>query len=312
MFRKINNRYLSIVFIALLIIVIVFIFLDSDRNERTFREVLVDIDSTAASKLVIISQANNFQPLNIYKQTDGWFVELENGKTARVTNQKAEQAFKDLTGIKPKRLTARGEDKWNSFKVDSTGTRVQVFEGDNITLDIVLGRFNYQQQPRSVSTYVRLFNDNDIYEVDGFLAMTFNQKADAFRDGSIVSGDFNTWNNLKFDYPADSSFTLTKLNNKWFINNVETDSLTTVNYLRKLSSFSRTNFADDVEIKPDQNPTYNLTITDANLEFTEVKAFVDTNYVVISSQNQDTKFDGKSFGSSLFVGQSSFFKPLSE
>jgi hypothetical protein len=308
MFRKINNRILSIVFIALLIIVVVFIFLDSDRNERTFREVLVDIDTNAVTKLVIISQAGNFQPLNIFKQNDEWFVELENGKTARVTYQKIEQSFKDLTGIKPKRLAARGQDKWNSFKVDSTGTRVQVYEGNNNTLDIVLGRFNYQQQPRSVSTYVRLFNDNDVYEVDGFLAMTFNQKADAFRDGTIVSSDFNTWNNLKFEYPADSSFALAKLNNKWFINNVETDSVETVNYLRRLSNFSRTNFADDALINLNQTPTYYLTITDTDLEFTEVKAFVDTNYVIISSQNPDTKFDGNSFGSSIFVGQSSFFK----
>jgi hypothetical protein len=308
MFRKINNRILSLVFIALLIIVVVFIFLDSDRNERTFREVLVDIDTSAVTKIVILSQANNLQPLNIYKQNDEWFVGLESGKSARVTNQKIEQAFRDLTGIKPKRLAAKGEAKWNSFKVDSTGTRVQVFEGNNNTLDIVFGRFNYQQQPRSISTYVRLFNDNDVYEVDGFLAMTFNQKADAFRDGTIVSGDFNNWTNLNFDYPADSSFTLTKLNNKWFINNVETDSVKTANYLRTLSNFSRTNFADDAEINPDQSPTYNLTVTDANLEFTEVKAFVDTSYVVISSQNPDTKFDGKTFGSSIFVGQSSFFK----
>ncbi len=308
MFRKINNRILTLVFIALLIIVVVFIFLDTGGNERTFREVLVDIDTSAVTKIVISSQANNFQPLNIFKQNNEWHVELENGKTARVTNQKIEQSFKDLIGIKPKRLAARGEEKWNSFKVDSTGTRVQVFEGDNNTLDIVLGRFNYQQQPRSVSTYVRLFNDNDVYEVDGFLAMTFNQKADAFRDGSIVKGDHNNWTNLKFDYPADSSFTLTKTNTKWFIGGVETDSVKTVNYLRRLSNFSRTNFADDAVINPDQTPTYHLTITDTNLEFTEVKAFVDTSYVITSSQNPDTKFDGKTFGNSIFVGQFSFFE----
>jgi hypothetical protein len=302
MFRKINNRILSVVFIALLIIVVVFIFLDSDRNERTFREVLVDIDTTAVTKLVIISQASNFQPLNIYKQNNEWFVELASGKSAHVTNQKIEQSFKELTAIKPKRLAARGQDKWNSFKVDSTGTRVQIIEGDNVTLDIVLGRFNYQQQPRSVSTYVRIFHDNDVYEVDGFLALTFNQNADAFRDGTIVSGDSNNWNNLKFDYPADSSFTLSKNNNKWFIDGVETDSLKTANYLRTMSNFSRTNFADDAEIKPNQVPTYNLTITDANLEFTEVNGFVDTSYVIISSQNPDTQFDGISFGSSIFVG----------
>jgi len=307
MFRKINNRFLSVVFIVLLVLVVVFIFLDSDRNERTFREVLVDIDTSAVTKLIIYSQASNFLPLNIYKQKNEWFVELTNGKSAHVTHQKIEQSFSELSDVKPKRLAARGQDKWNSFKVDSTGTRVQVYEGDNLTLDIVLGRFNYQQQPRSVSTYVRLYNDNDIYEVDGFLALTFNQNADAFRDGTIVSGDFNTWNNLKFEYPADSSFTLKMNNNKWFINEVETDSVKTINYLRTLSNLSRSNFADGADVEP-TNPTYNLTIADENLEFTEISAYVDTNYVITSTQNPDTKFDGKTFGSTIFVEQSSFFK----
>jgi len=305
MFRKINNQFLSVVFIVLLVLVVVFIFLDSDRNERTFREVLVDIDTSAVTKIVIYSQASNFLPLNIYRDNNEWFVELTNGKSAHVTNQKIEQSFNELTAVKPKRLAARGQDKWNSFKVDSTGTRVQVFEGGNITLDIVLGRFNYQQQSRSVSTYVRLYNDSDVYEVDGFLALTFNQNADAFRDGTIVSGDFNIWNNLKFDYPADSSFTLKKNNNKWFINRVETDSVKTINYLRTLSKLSRSNFADGADVEPN-NPTYNLTIADENLEFTEISAFVDT--IFTSTQNPDTKFDGKTFGSTIFVEQSSFFK----
>lgn len=308
MFRKINNRYLSVVFIVLLVFVVVFIFLDSDKNERTFREVLVDIDTSAVTKMVIYSQASNFQPVNISKQNNQWVVELANSKSAPVTNQKIEQSFKELISVKPKRLVARGKDKWNSFKVDSTGTRVQVFEGGNIKLDIILGRFNYQQQPRSVSTYVRLYNDNDVYEVDGFLAITFNQNADAFRDGTIVNADSNTWNNLKFDYPADSSFILNKINNKWFINEVGTDSTKTANYFRTLSKLSKSNFADEIEINPIKNPSYNLTITDANLAFTEVSAYVDTNYVITSSQNPDTKFDGKTFGSTIFVGQSTFFK----
>jgi len=308
MFQKINNRLLGIIFIVLLIFVVVFIFLDSDRNERTFREILVDIDTSSVTKLVIYSQANKFQPLNIYKQDNEWFVDLPSGKSARVPNQKIERSFTELSSIKPKRLAARGEDKWNSFKVDSTGTRVKVFEGNNNTLDIVLGRFNYQQQPRSVSTYVRLSTDSDVYEVDGFLAMTFNQNADAFRDATIVNADNNAWNNLKFDYPADSSFTLNKLNNKWFINGVATDSAKTKRYLTTLSKLSRSTFADEMEIDPNRKPTYELTITDSSLNFTEINAFVDTNYVITSSQNPDTKFNGKTFGNTIFVGKSSFFK----
>jgi hypothetical protein len=308
MFNKINNRLLTILFIVLLGLVVVIFFINSDKNERTFRDKLVDIDTTAVTEMIIHSRANNFEPLKIFKEKNKWFVNLKNGKTAAVPDAKMTQSFNELAAVKPKRLASRMKEKWGDFQVDSTGVRVQIFEGSKSSLDIVLGRFNYQQQPRQVSTYVRLYNDNDVYEVDGFLALTFNQDADAFRDGTIIKADYNTWNNLKFEYPSDSSFTLTKLNGKWSINNIETDSAKTVNYLKRIATLSNNNFADDFELMPNMIPVYNLTIGNENLQFIEVSAYVDSlNYIVTSSQRPDALFDGKTFGNTLFVNKGSFY-----
>jgi len=308
MFSKINNSLLAALFVVLLGFVVIVFFLNSDKNERTFRDVLVDIDTTAVTEMVIYSRANNFEPLKIFKENESWFVNLKNGKTGDVADSKMTQIFTELVSIKPKRLASRSKDKWGDFQVDSSGARVQIKENGKTSLDIIIGRFNYQQQPRSVSTYVRLSNDNDVYEVDGFLAMTFNQNADAFRNGSIIKDDFNSWNNLKFEYPADSSFTLTKLGGKWMIDNIQTDSAKTINYLRRISNFSRNNFADDNVIETSLGPAYKLTISNENLEFIEVSAFVDSvNNIVTSSQRPEVLFDGKSFGNTLFVGKNSFF-----
>ena len=176
-------------------------------------------------------------------------------------------------------------------------------------MDIVIGRFNFQQQPQSVSTYVRLHNDVDVYEVDGFLALTFNKDANAFRDGTVIKDDSNNWTQLQFDYPADSSFTLSKINNKWYVDNIKTDSTETANCFRRLSNLSQDKFADDVVINSDQKSMYKLTITTDKLEFIELTASVDsTNYVIISSENPEAKFDGKFFGSTVFVGKENFFK----
>ncbi|GMR25634.1 MAG: DUF4340 domain-containing protein [Ignavibacteria bacterium] len=309
MFKKASNNLLGLIFVVLLLVVVIFFFLDSGKNERTFREVLVDIDTSAVTQIFVFSKANNYQPVKVFKHNNKWHVELRNGKTASVTEQKIKQTFLELTSIIPKRLAARNKEKWSEFQVDSTGTRVQVFEGDNPTLDIVIGRFNYQQQPRSVSTYVRLYKDVDVYEVDGFLALTFNQDANAFRDGTVIKDDSNSWTKLQFNYPADSSFTLSKINNKWYVKNIEADSAKTANYLRRLSNLSQNKFADDVVIQTEQKPTYKLTISNEKLEFIEVAAYVDsTNYVLISSENPETKFDGKSFGNTIFVSYKSFLK----
>jgi hypothetical protein len=309
MFKKASNNLLGLVFVVLLLVVVILFFFDSGKNERTFREVLVDIDTSAVTQILVFSKANNYQPIKVFKQNNKWLVELKNGKTAPVTDQKISQTLSELNSIIPKRLAARNKEKWGEFQVDSAGTRVQVFEGDDSSLDIVIGRFNYQQQRQSVSSYVRLHNDVDVYEVDGFLALTFNKNADAFRDGTVIKDDPNSWTKLQFDYPADSSFTLNKLNNKWYINDIETDSAKTASYLRKLSNFSQNKFVDDDLIQTDQKSTYKLTISNDKLEFIELAAYVDsTNYVILTSENPEAKFDGKIFGSTVFVGNESFLK----
>ena len=66
---------------------------------------------------------------------------------------------------------------------------------------------------------------------------------------------------------------------------------------------------DETDIGKDQTFNYKLTITDENLNFNEVNAYVDSNnYVITSSQNEDTRFDGKTFGNTIFVGKASFLK----
>ena len=304
---NLNNKTLGIIFILLLVIVLFLFFFESGKDERTFRAELVNIDTSSVSQIIIHTKTGK-NPVRIFKEGKDWNVELLNGNTAHVTDQKINHMLQELIAIKPRRLAARGEEKWNAYQVDSTGTRVQVYEGDDITLDIIIGRFNYQQQPRSISTYVRLNNDTDVYEVDGFLSVTFNQNPDAYRDGTIIKGDSNTWTQLQFQYPADSSFTLLKNNNKWFINGIETDSIKTANYLRTISNFTRNNFADSVEIKKSV-PDYKLSITNSNLEFIQINGYANPNgFTIVSSQNPDTKFDGKTFVKTLFVEKSNFFK----
>ena len=94
----------------------------------------------------------------------------------------------------------------------STGSKVKVIEGSKTAFDLVVGRFSFQQ-PRAMNTFLRLYNDIDVYKVDGFLDMTFNQDANVFWDGPVIKSDYNTWQQLQFTHPADSSFQMAKSGN---------------------------------------------------------------------------------------------------
>lgn len=303
---KINNKTLALLFAALLVIVILFVLLDSGKNERTFRQVLVDIDTSSVTEILIYPKSQNHQEVKLFKSADGWKVTLASGNTANVADKRISDLYTQLLAILPKRLAARDEGKWNELQVDSTGSRVKVLEGSEVTLDLVIGRFSFQQ-PRTMNTFVRLYNDTDVYEVDGFLDMTFNQGANSFRDGTVINDDFNSWTQLQFNYPADSSFRLIKTGDDWFLNDVKADSSKTVNYLRRLSKLSNSSFIDDFNPENFINPTYTLNISTADLQFIELKGIADsTRYLVHSSENPEACFDGNSVGKTIFVGKSEF------
>lgn len=301
-----NNKLLAIIFGILLILgILIFVFFEKN-NERTFRGVLVDVDTSAVTEILIYPKSQNHNEVKLFKYENNWRVTLPSGRSAKVAPQRITSLFDQLLAIKPKRLAARDESKWNELQVDSTGSRVKVFQGSKLALDLVIGRFSFQQ-PRTMNTFVRLYNDKDVYEVDGFLDMTFNQGANIFRDGTIIKSDYKNWQQIQFNYPADSSFQLVKSGNSWLLNGKATDSLKTTNYLNRLANFSNNNFIDDVNIDNLSPPSFSLNITTSDLQFIEIKAYQDTSKIVIhSSQNPEAWFDGSSISKSIFVGKSTF------
>lgn len=307
MFGKKGNKTLGILFAVLLVVAVLLYFTDIGKKERTFKDVLVDIDTASVTQILIYPKSQNHQEIKVYKENNEWKLPLPNGKIARVPTEKVTNLFTQLLSIKPKRLAGRGISKWGEFQVDSTGTEVKVIEDGATTLDIILGKMSFQQ-PRTVNTFVRLAKDNDVYEVDGFLDMTFNQDSKVLRDGTIINSDYNTWQTISFSYPADTSFQISHVDNKWLLNGMKADSVKTVNSLRALSKLSNTDFIDDIgEDDLLLSPTYKLTIETQTSQTIEVEAFVDSARTIIkTSQNPDTYFDGKNILKRIFLSQKKF------
>lgn len=300
----------GIVFAVLAVIVLALVLFDSGKTERTFKSTLVEIDSTSVTEILIYPKTTNHREVRLYKVDDEWKVDVE-GKTVSVPKDKIKNLIDQLFTIKPKRLAARDESKWADLQVDTTGTRVKVKEGSDVTLDIVLGKFTFKQ-PRSMFSFVRLSEDPEVYEVEGFLDMTFNKDESAFRNASVISDDSNLWTRLAFDYPADSSFQMLKVNDKWTTGDIELDSTAVANYLRQLSRITNNNFIDDVPAGISTNDfVRRLRIDTDGGRVITVQTYEDTaNVVISSSMNTESYFDGKTnkFDEKIFKGLSHFLK----
>jgi hypothetical protein len=311
MFKNISSKNLLIVFGALLVIAAFFVYNDSSREVRTFKRDIVNIDTTAVTAISIYPKATNHKEVRLFKEGNYWRVRLENNNSVPAEETKIKNLINQLSEIKANRVAAQDESKWSEYQVDSSGTRVKVFEGNDNILDIILGKFSYQQ-PRSMASYVRIRGDQNVYEVNGFLEFAFNQKPDYFRNNTLVNDNHSRWESLTYIYPADSSFRLVKdTSGYWTINNIRTDSAKTDSFLRTLARISGNEFIDNPDRSLLGKANYTLTIESSEtVPPSSIKITAYQDNIIHSSQNPDAYFNGNanSLWQKIFAGKNYFLE----
>jgi hypothetical protein len=297
---KFNNRTLLIVFLALAGILILTRVFTSKRAERTLVTDLVEIDTGRISNIYIYPQAEQGAELAFSRIGSTWKVTRDD-LTAAADPYSVGNALDELLNLKADRLVARSEDKWPDFHVnDSLGTRVVIKEGKKTTLDMIIGRFNYQPPPGGYRgygqqygtgiTYVRNTDDKAVYAVEGFLAMSFNQGFNSWRDQALCRLTRDQVTRVVFEYPSDTGFVAQKLDVNWTINGILADSTSMAQYLNGLSRKSHSNFADG--FSPVSAPDYQVTFEGANMDPILIRAYSQPGNEVIlhSSINPDSYF----------------------
>lgn len=309
MFNNFSNKKLIIVFSVLLVVVVLMFLIDSNPNESTFNKDIIEINTADVTAISIYPKVTNHKEVKLYKQGNDWLVNLENGKTAGVPQEKVDGLLNSFDKMKPTRVVTKSPGKWSNFQVDTSGTQVKVFEGENLALDIVIGKYTFKQN-RSLSSYIKLSDENDVYEVDGLLSITFNQNANFFRDFHLIFDSYNNWDKVIFTYPGDSSFTLIKNDSNWFINGVGTDSSKTANYLNSLSTLTNSNFEDNVDRSLLTKAYYTITIESKTKGTINITSFGnDENAIIHSSMRPEIYFKAgaKAFMERTFVGKRNFY-----
>ena len=291
MFNKISVKTLAGLFVVLLLIVAYLLFFKSGE-ERSFRKDLVNIDTAKVNEIYIYPK-NKKEEIYLKKDASGWKVKIAGDKYVPAQKNKVVNMLNDLMKVKPAGLAARDNSKWHEFQVDSSGTRIKVMENGEPSLDIVIGRFAFQQ-PNSVSTYVRLSNDVDVYRTDGYLGISFSRSANDFRNSTVIESNKTKWAKLSYRYPSDSSFVLVHQEKRWKIGNTLTDSLKTEQLLNSLGHVTSTDFNDNFTPGQFTQPAYDLVIDLNDTTSIRVNAFIDSSKVILhSSQNPESYFTAK-------------------
>jgi len=296
MFKKIKTLHLALVFGVLLLVVFFVESSEETKSKGTFNKDLVNVEIDKVSAIKILTKAKN--EVDLIKSDGSWQIKLGDSKFGKADDEKIVSAIDQIAIIKPSNLVSTNKEQYNEYQVDTSGVRVRVFEGDKLTLDIILGKFSYKSQ-REMYTYIRLTDAAEVYSVEGLLDITFNRQPEFWRYDVIIDSDPEDWTKLTYTYPGDSSFTLELKENGWFLDGIiQADSNKVIKkYFPRLKYLSNSNFADDVNSSSLRSPLMSLKIDVDGEEPIVINGYPsitdDSSFVITSSLNIDAAFTVK-------------------
>lgn len=307
MYRKTSIKVLTTIFSVLLAVVVLVGIIDSRKSGRTFRSELVNVNKGDVTAIEVFPRAANGERILLVKEDSLWKVEA-NGKKFPADQVLAGSMVDELNGLKPERVAATGKSRWNQYEVsDSLATKVRLLKGKEVLTELFLGKFTYSREGK-MATYLRLASDNRVYGVDGMTGMTFNRNVNAFRDKTVIRSAVSDWVRLTFTCPADSSFTLQKVNDKWMIDNSPVDLASVASYLSSVANLTETGFAETL---PSGVPTHRLLIEGNNqMQPIQISGYPggENSIVIESSQNRGNYFNSPELVKKVFISKGSLLK----
>jgi hypothetical protein len=298
---KFNNRTLLVVFVVLAVIFVISRLPGVKKSERSLDTDIVSIDTARVSGLLLYPASEQGSELAFSRSGGSWTVSNA-GVSATADTRSVTSALSELMNLKAVQLVARSEERWGDYQVnDSLGTRVVVKEGNKTTLDLVVGRFQYQPPPQnsynpyqrnqvSGKTYIRLTEEKEIYAVEGFLAMSLNQPFQSWRDKTVTDFRSSNLTRVSFDYPADSGFVAQKNEGGWMVAGIMADSASMASWVNGVARKSHREFADGFQ--PAGEPDFRVSFEGDNMSPQMVGAYIEEDGQVIlnSSVNAGTWF----------------------
>ncbi|UXX78215.1 DUF4340 domain-containing protein [Reichenbachiella carrageenanivorans] len=298
--KKLSNIKLISVLVALCLIYFVVDFTGGKSKSKSLKSELVSID-TAKVTQIYVDGARGKQ-VQLDRVQGEWELTLPNDKKVLASPSAVDNALFALNSIKPSRIATKSEAKWKDYQVDSTGTRVKVFEGGDQTLDLVIGRFGMEGQ-RAYHTYVRLYDDKEVYVAKDFMGFSVSADPSAYRDQVLARINKDSVASITFNYQADSSFRLERVGTAWQVNGEPADSAVVAKYLGGLNYVSGKEYMDEenkltvpvMSAAVDMNDGYTVLFDGYQLE---------DEWVFHSSTNESGYFKDMAILDKVFVGKS--------
>jgi len=285
--KKLNIKILIAVLVVLTGVFVLSRVFRSPGLESNLKKSLVDIDTAIVTEVRILPAKDRANEIKLVKEGNNW-----NVATAKQKSLSDVGSVKSMLGmmqnLKIQRLASRKKDNWETYNVGDKGTYVSVFAGSKKVADLTIGKTGVAQGGegiRTVFTYVRLSNENEVYSVDGFIESHFNRDFNDWRNKAFLRVKSDLITKLTFMYPADSGFVLSKKDSLWFIGNEKADLAKVQRFTSPIAFKNLIDFAEGF-VAPGA-PPFTLTIESQNGILASVEAWKDGDKWILKSTEQN-------------------------
>ena len=294
-----KNQTLIVILGALLLIYLGTRFFGSDR-ERSFNPEIVDLDTSGVTRVVITPKDTASDPFTLQRTGNQWTVSNES-ESYSATSASIGSLLSNLINIKAERIVTKNPENWSDYDVDeNSATRIQVYTGDQLSTDILIGRFNFNQMNRSGNSYVRPASESNVYSVDGFLSMSLSQNMDSYRNKNITRLSKEDLTRIRMQ-TADLEAYYQRDSSGWIDETgISVDSAEMESYLNTIQTVNGVTFAD--EFIPEEGVLLSQLMIEGNNMEVPIRidcfASPDTlhDFVIRSSINDEGYFTSDSSG----------------
>ena len=283
---------------------------NSDKEDPSFKTVLIDIDTAAVSTINLYPKSDNQQEITLQKQ-NGYWIATQGSVTTKAKPAMVQAILDHIHLIKTKHVAAKKQEKWKSYEVAETnGSRIKVYAGSELLEDFIVGRSSFNEQTKQALSFVRLTNGKEVYAVDGFLSKTLGQGFEAFRNKEFLSISPKDITQITLSHSDKATQAFALINGQWQKEEMPIDPNLMTNYLNGIQNLVATKFADNLDETQLQqyfHKKINIIVKNIN-EAIDITCYRDVPnstevFVLQSSQNKGTYFscDGTDIFENLFT-----------
>ncbi len=279
------------------------------HNKAVNTPLLAPFDTMHLTSIIVTPQGASTQQ-KLIKSEQTWYIEAA-GQRQSTDARLVADLITQVSHLTATRIMTDNPNKWAEYEVSDSGAcRVQFMAQNKEVAHIVIGKFSFNQQSRTMTSYIRLNGKPEVYAVENFLSVMIGRNVDAFRNRMVINGPWQQWHKLSFYYPNDSGFVLTKVQNQWLINGQEeADSAKMATFLFAIENLSEFQFSEH-QIPASEIPQYKCVVEGNNETYVSVNAYKgsDGQFLITSSVNEGNTFISNQTMEKLFVSVQSLTK----